>query len=56
MPAASACRCAPAKTPHSDEPFVLIVPTYGKPEGAGNVPRRWLNSRTWSRIATTCSV
>lgn len=21
-----------------DEPFVLIVPTYGKPEGAGNVP------------------
>ena len=21
-----------------DEPYVLIVPTYGKPEGAGNVP------------------
>ena len=23
---------------HVDQPYVLIVPTYGKPEGAGNVP------------------
>ena len=23
-----------------DEPFVLIVPTYGKPDGAGNVDRK----------------
>ena len=27
-----------------DEPFVLIVPTYGKPEAPVTFPRRWLNS------------